>query len=176
AWGLAIASTLTAGVAALVLSPSRAEDGSRIRPAVRQIALDAVQGYAVRPDPETETRLRAELSAQRSEPRQLAAATIVDSDTGDIVALYQAIVFPSNVVGSQRDLEDFLRLFAEGAGITADAFAERTLGRRTVWSGLLDQGQAVIVFRGPEVVIVITAEVGAEGDGLADKILLARNL
>ena len=170
AWGLAIAATFVAGVAALVLSPGRAED---TRPTVRRIALTSVPGHTVQHDPETESRLRAELGAQRAVPRQLSAATIRNGD-GDIVALYQAIVFNDDVAATQRDTDDFIALFAEGAGVSADSFAERPLGDRMIWSGLLDQGQAILLFRGPEVVIVITATTGADGDNLADAILTAR--
>lgn len=172
AWGLAIAATFVAGVAALVLSPSRADD---TRPVVRRIALGAVPGYTVQHDPETESRLRAELGAQRAVPRQLSASTIRNPD-GDIVALYQAIVFNDEVAATQRDTDDFIALFAEGAGVSADSFAERPLGERMIWSGLLDQGQAILMFRGPEVIIVITAETGADGDKLAGAILTARGV
>lgn len=173
AWGLAIAATFAAGIAALVLSPSSAQEPRRAAP--RSIVLTSVPGYTVEHDAETETRLRAELGSQQAVPRQLSASTIRNDD-GDIVALYQAIVFANDVAASRRDLDDFIRLFAEGAGISPDAFAERPLGTRMVWSGLLDQGQAMLLFRGPEVVIVVTADIGVAGDTLADAILTARNL
>lgn len=171
AWALAIAATFVAGVAALFLSPQQEQE----RPPVRKIALEDVPGYSVRRDTETETRLRAALAGEGSPPRQIHVASII-TDSGDVVAQYEAIVFPKNVSDKQEDINTYLILFAEGAGISGDAFTQRPIGRRSVWSGLLPQGQAILLFRGPEVVIVITAEIGADGDKVADAILTARGL
>ncbi|GAC1424184.1 MAG: hypothetical protein NVSMB57_16470 [Actinomycetota bacterium] len=174
-WGLAIAATLLAGVFALRFAPGRAEDRTVPQPRLRDIALTTVPGYVVKDDPDTESRTRAELARHRAKPRQVSAASIRNGD-GDTVALYEAIVFPTNIAGNRRDLEDFISLYAEGAGISGEAFTERPLGRRSIWSALLPQGQAVLLFRGPEVVIVITDKGGADGDQLADTVLTSRGL
>lgn len=172
AWGLAIAAVFLAGIGALFLSPGRADPPP---PAPRDIALRSVPGLTVKRDTETETRLRAALVTEGSAPRQIHVATVTDS-SGDVVAQYESVVFTKNVSSKPEDIETYLVLFAEGAGISADAFTERPLGRRVVFSGLLSQGQAILLFRGPELLIVITAEIGATGDDLADKILTARGL
>ncbi|MHB8511171.1 MAG: hypothetical protein ACYDCC_03225 [Actinomycetota bacterium] len=177
-WGLAIAATLVAGVITLKFAPSQAaHDHPIVQQHLSDIALTSIPGnYVVVEDTQTKSQTLAELARDRSHPEYVYAATIKNSD-GDIVALYEAIVFPTEIAQSKGDLDNFISLYAQGAGVSGEAFTQRSLlGHRMVWSALLPQGQAVLVFKGAEVVIVITSVGGADGDTLADTILSARQL